>query len=73
MVVLSIVPGAVIGGVIAYLLAWLVMPERSALDSPMPLAPRLARSVSDRKIAGYVRARPLQELLGLSDPHQGKV
>jgi len=51
-VVLSIVPGAVIGGVIAYLLAWLVMPERSALDAPIPLTPRLSRSVTDRKIAG---------------------
>jgi phage shock protein C len=51
-VVLSIVPGAVIGGVIAYLLAWLVMPERSALDAPIPLTPRLSRSASDRKIAG---------------------
>jgi phage shock protein C len=51
-VVLSIVPGAVIGGVIAYLLAWLVMPERSALDVPVPLTPRLSRSVVDRKIAG---------------------
>ena len=27
---LSVVPGAVIGGVIAYLLAWLVMPEGAA-------------------------------------------
>jgi phage shock protein C len=52
-VVLAIVPGAVIGGVIAYLLAWLVMPERSALEvSPLPLSPRLARSRTDRKVAG---------------------
>ena len=36
-VVLSIVPGAIIGGIIAYLLAWLVMPERSASDAPVPL------------------------------------
>jgi phage shock protein PspC (stress-responsive transcriptional regulator) len=51
-VVLSIVPGAVIGGVIAYLLAWLVMPEPPALDTPPPLTPRLSRSATDRKIAG---------------------
>jgi phage shock protein PspC (stress-responsive transcriptional regulator) len=51
-VVLSIVPGAVIGGVIAYLLAWLVMPERSVLDTSIPLTPRLSRSIADRKIAG---------------------
>ena len=38
-VVLSIVPGAIIGGIIAYLLAWLVMPERSAFDAPVPPRP----------------------------------
>jgi phage shock protein PspC (stress-responsive transcriptional regulator) len=49
--VLSIVPGAIIGGVIAYIAAWLVMPERSG-----PLTPssrrRVQRSILDRKIAG---------------------
>src|SRR5438093_11951582 len=29
-VVLSVVPGAVIGGIVAYLAAWLVMPESAA-------------------------------------------
>jgi phage shock protein PspC (stress-responsive transcriptional regulator) len=49
--VFSIVPGCVIGGVLAYLLAWLVIPEDTG-------APRLAhhnrltRSTTDRKIAG---------------------
>jgi phage shock protein C len=50
-VVLSIVPGAFLGGVVAYIAAWLIMPE-----SPEPVAPpagrRLTRSVTDVKIAG---------------------
>ena len=49
-VVFSIVPGAIIGGVIAYVLAWLVMPE--ATDAAAPTGPRLTRSTTDRKIAG---------------------
>jgi phage shock protein PspC (stress-responsive transcriptional regulator) len=51
-VILSVVPGGIIGGIIAYLLAWLVMPERSPLDAAVPLSPRLSRSATDRKIAG---------------------
>jgi phage shock protein PspC (stress-responsive transcriptional regulator) len=50
-VVFSIVPGALIGGVLAYLAAWLVMPDASAT----PLVSngrRLIRSVTDKKIAG---------------------
>ena len=49
-VVFSIVPGAIIGGVIAYVLAWLVMPE--ATEATVPTGPRLTRSTTDRKIAG---------------------
>jgi phage shock protein C len=50
-VVFSIVPGAIIGGVIAYLAAWLVIPEST---EPAPLLPgrRLTRSVTDSKVAG---------------------
>jgi len=51
-VVLSIVPGGIIGGVIGYLAAWLIMPESS---EPVPVptgVPRLSRSVTNRKIAG---------------------
>ena len=48
---LSIVPGAVIGGVVAYLLVWMVMPEGSG--SPAETTrPKLSRSVTDSKIAG---------------------
>ena len=47
---LSIVPGAVIGGILAYLLAWIVMPEGQA--SRAASGRRLARSATDSKIAG---------------------
>jgi phage shock protein C len=50
-VVLSIVPGAVIGGVIAYLAAWLVIPESTG-RAAAPQGRRLTRSATDKKIAG---------------------
>ncbi len=50
-VVLSIVPGALIGGVIAYLGAWLVIPEATE-PATVPNGPRLTRSTTDKKIAG---------------------
>jgi phage shock protein PspC (stress-responsive transcriptional regulator) len=50
-VVFSIVPGAIIGGVIAYLAAWLVMPEATEA-APAPQGRRLTRSVTDTRIAG---------------------
>jgi phage shock protein PspC (stress-responsive transcriptional regulator) len=50
-VVFSIVPGAVIGGVLAYLVAWLVVPEGETVDRAM-VGRRLTRSATDRKIAG---------------------
>ena len=50
-VVLSIFPGALIGGVLAYLGAWLIMPEGSTATSAVGRA-RLVRSANDRKIAG---------------------
>lgn len=37
-VVLSVLPGAVIGGVIAYLVAWLVVPKQSAAFVQQPQA-----------------------------------
>ena len=50
-VVLSIIPGALIGGVVAYAAAWLLMSV-----SPAPAVPtsreRLVRPAADRKIAG---------------------
>lgn len=51
-VLLSIVPGMIIGGVIAYLLAWLVMPEGPQTAIREPSGRRLFRSISDRKVGG---------------------
>src|SRR3954463_15003579 len=50
-IVLSIVPGGFVGGVIAYLVAWIIMPDAvgPVVDAG---ARRLTRSVADRKIAG---------------------
>ena len=50
-VVFSIVPGAIIGGVIAYLAAWLIIPETTEPGAG-PHGRRLTRSATDRKIAG---------------------
>ena len=50
-VVLSIVPGAIVGGVLAYLAAWIVMPEATGA-SPVPVGRRLTRSNTDKKVAG---------------------
>jgi phage shock protein C len=49
--VFSIVPGCVIGGVLAYLVAWLVIPENGGVPEPVT-GKRLTRSTADRKIAG---------------------
>src|SRR5215471_20386857 len=50
-IVLSIWPGAIVLGVVAYVAAWLLMPRA---DSPEPVStrPRLLRSQTDSKIAG---------------------
>jgi phage shock protein C len=50
-VVFSIVPGAIIGGVLAYLAAWILIPE-SAESAPPARGRRLARSTTDSRIAG---------------------
>jgi phage shock protein PspC (stress-responsive transcriptional regulator) len=50
-VIVAIVPGAVFGGVIAYLLAWLLMPEVEIRPAVSPDR-RLTRSATDRKLAG---------------------
>jgi phage shock protein C len=49
--VFSVVPGAVIGGVLAYLLAWMVIPESEGAEVPLP-GKRLTRSATDRRIGG---------------------
>lgn len=50
-VILSIVPGTIVGGIIAYAIAWLLMPEAAAPEAA-PGARRLLRSSTDRKIGG---------------------
>ena len=50
-VVFSIVPGCIIGGVLAYLAAWILIPEGVDVGT-VPPGRRLTRSATDRKIAG---------------------
>ena len=51
-VVLSIVPGCFVGGLIAYIAAWAIMPDSAVPADGDPGPQRLTRSTSDRKIAG---------------------
>jgi phage shock protein PspC (stress-responsive transcriptional regulator) len=51
-VILSIVPGALIGGIVAYAAAWLLMPESYEPAAAPDGTKRLIRSATDRKIAG---------------------
>jgi phage shock protein C len=51
-IILSIVPGGLVGGLIAYVAAWAVMPDTSAPEVSETGARRLTRSVNDRKLAG---------------------
>src|SRR5437773_10422466 len=51
-VVLSIVPGGFIGGLLAYLAAWIIVPDATEPAATGVGARRLTRSIGDRKIAG---------------------
>ena len=51
-VVLTIMPGAIIGGIIAYAAAWLLMPEAHDVPAAGATVERLYRSESNRKLAG---------------------
>jgi phage shock protein PspC (stress-responsive transcriptional regulator) len=52
-IILSIVPGGIFGGIVAYVAAWIVMPDDTVARGQTPASSRrLTRSVSDRKIAG---------------------
>ena len=51
-VILSIAPGAIVGGLIAYAAAWLLMPESVAPPEAVTPVKRLVRSNDDRKVAG---------------------
>lgn len=60
-VALSIVPGAVVGGIVAYALAWAVMP--AGIATRATLGRRLLRSTTDVKVAGVCGG--LAEYFGL--------
>ncbi len=62
-IVFSIVPGGVIGGIVAYIAAWIVMPEGVGAADIDPSRKRLTRSGSDRKLGGVCGG--LAEYLGL--------
>jgi len=53
-IVLSIIPGAIFLGVLAYVLAWLIMPPGVALAGAVVAEParRLTRSATEQKVAG---------------------
>ena len=51
-IVLSIVPGAILFGLIAYLAAWLLIPEATIDSAAIATRRRLTRSRTDRKLAG---------------------
>jgi len=50
-VLFSVVPGVIIGGLIAYVVAWIVLPADAGEARPAVVR-RLQRSATDRKIAG---------------------
>src|SRR3954471_2616041 len=50
-IVLSIFPGGVLGGVVAYILAALIMPVTQG-EASLPAVRRLRRSTADRKLGG---------------------
>ena len=61
-VILSIIPGVFIGGLVAYIAAWVLAPVASPQDH-RPLGRRLARSETDKQIAGVCGG--LAEYFGL--------
>ena len=62
-VVLTIVPGAIFFGVLAYLAAWVLMPESKEVPvARSASAKRLARSATDRKIGGSAASSPTSSL-----------
>ena len=64
-VVLSIVPGCLLGGLVAYIAAWLIMPDSNLADEGSTETSRrlLTRSTTDRRIAGVCGG--LAEYLGV--------
>jgi len=61
-VALSIVPGLLLGGVLAYAVAWLLIPEAAGMRTTYA-GKRLTRSASNKKVAGVCGG--LAEYLGV--------
>ncbi len=64
-VILSIVPGLLLGGVLVYAVCWILLPIATPDERHPYRGPRLTRSVTDRQLAGVCGG--LAEYLGL-DP-----
>ena len=62
-VILSIVPGLLLGGVLVYAVCWILLPVATRDERRAYHGPRLTRSVADRQIAGVCGG--LAEYLGL--------
>jgi phage shock protein C len=62
-IVLSIVPGLLLGGVIVYGVCWILLPIATPIERHVYRGPRLMRSVTDRQLAGVCAG--LAEYLGL--------
>jgi phage shock protein PspC (stress-responsive transcriptional regulator) len=62
-VILSIIPGAIVGGLLAYAAAWLILPIDDASAPRTYRGKRLVRSTADRKIGGVCGG--LAEYFGL--------
>ena len=51
-VILSIIPGVLIGGLVAYIVAWILTPVATLEEQPVVVGKRLVRSETDKQIAG---------------------
>jgi phage shock protein C len=51
-IVLSIVPGGLFGGIVAYIVAWMIMPDATSPLLERDDVRRLTRSMAERRIAG---------------------
>ena len=51
-IVLTIVPGVIFFGIVAYLAAWLLVPEVGTAATDRPPTKRLTRSATDQKVGG---------------------
>lgn len=62
-ITLSIIPGVLIGGLVAYIAAWILTPVARPQEQAVPKGKRLTRSETDKQIAGVCGG--LSEYFGL--------